>query len=155
MELRVLNESHEEILTTRANLALALYYLGRLDEAIDIEEQSLKVYSTFKEETSKTLQSRCNLAYYYGAVERYEESIQTYLVAIPACRDTLGPEHDMTYVAIEDCVAFMIKDKRFEQALPHARELVSIAEKKFKPDSKRLDAARAQLTKILAAVTTD
>ena len=91
---RVLGPDHPDTLTSRNDLAIAYWDVGRTDEAITLHEQTLTDQEqTLGPDHPETLRSRNNLAYYYYAADRTGEAIALHEQTLADCERILGPGH--------------------------------------------------------------
>ena len=86
-----------DILITRNNLAYAYQTVGRLDEAITLHQQNLKVLTDILgPDAPYTFPFRNNLANTYQAAGRLDEAIKLRQQNLKDSEDLLGPDHPRT-----------------------------------------------------------
>ena len=109
--LRRLGASEEDILVVQANLAMVYGYLGRNEEALQIERD---VYSgrlrLLGEEDRDTLASANNYADSLVSLNRFEEAKALLRKVIPLARRALGTSHEITLRMRENYARALHKD---------------------------------------------
>ncbi|WP_268812623.1 tetratricopeptide repeat protein [Embleya scabrispora] len=94
---RLLGAEHPDTLTARANLAVSYWQVGRIGEAIDLQERVLADSERLLgPEHHDTLKSRANLAASYWQAGRIGEAIDLEERVVAVRERLLGPEHPDT-----------------------------------------------------------
>ena len=116
---RTLGPDHSRTLASRNNLANAYESAGRLDEAIDLLEQTLvdreRVLGINHPDT---LTSRGNLASTYRSAGRLEQAIPLYERTLADSERILGPDHPRTLIFRSNLAGAYQSAGRLEQAIP-------------------------------------
>ena len=116
---RTLGPDHSRTLASRNNLANAYESAGRLDEAIDLLEQTLvdreRVLGINHPDT---LTSRGNLASTYRSAGRLEQAIDLHKRTLADSERILGPDHPRTLIFRSNLAGAYQSAGRLEQAIP-------------------------------------
>jgi eukaryotic-like serine/threonine-protein kinase len=142
----VLGPDHPDTLASRGNLAEAYRAAGRIAEAIELHEATLKTReSKLGPDHPHTLTSRINLAQSYRAAGRTAEAIELHQATLKLCESKLGPDHPDTLQCRNDlATAYRIAGRTAEAIALHEATL-KLFESKVGPDHPRTLTSRHNL----------
>ena len=107
-----------DILITRNNLAYAYQTVGRLDEAITLHQQNLKVLTDILgPDAPDTFPFRNNLASTYQAAGRLDEAIKLRQQNLKDSKDLLGPDHPRTLTLCNNLACTYHDAGRLDEAI--------------------------------------
>ena len=143
---RTLGPDHSRTLASRNNLANAYESAGRLDEAIDLLEQTLvdreRVLGINHPDT---LTSRGNLASTYRSAGRLEQAIDLHKRTLADSERILGPDHPDTLASHNELASTYESAGRLEQAIPLYERTLADSERILGPDHPRTLIFRSNL----------
>lgn len=114
-------------------LGLALYSLGRLDEARDLLEQAFDIRRVHQPESAELAESYNNLALLSATMDRTERARAYYDRAIVLRRRVLGEDHPTTSFSLTNLASLLVQTGRPAEALPAFREALAIRSNAFGP----------------------
>ena len=115
---RILGPDHASTLASRNNLAYAYYDAGKLDEAINLFEQSFKDHAhILGAHHPDTLISRNNLAGAYQTAGRLDEAIPLYEQTLEDRTRILGPHHPDTLTPRNNLAGAYFQANQFDGAI--------------------------------------
>ena len=143
---RTLGPDHSRTLASRNNLANAYESAGRLDEAIDLLEQTLvdreRVLGINHPDT---LTSRGNLASTYRSAGRLEQAIDLHKRTLADSERILGPDHPDTLASHNELASTYESAGRLEQAIPLFERTLADSERILGSDHPRTLIFRSNL----------
>jgi tetratricopeptide (TPR) repeat protein len=143
---RLLGPDHPETLTARNNLASCYWSVGRIPEAIAIEEQVLADRERILgPDHPRTLTSRANLAESYWSVGRIPEAIAIEEQVLADSERILGPDHPATLTARNNLAASYRSAGRIPEAIAIAEQVLADFERILGPDHPATLTARNNL----------
>ncbi len=114
----MLGDDHPDTLSSRNNLACAYESAGRLDEAIDLYEQTLTDRRrVLGDDHPDTLTSRNNLAYAYESAGRLDEAIDLYEQTLTDSERVLGDDHPDTLSSRNNLAGAYASAGRLDEAI--------------------------------------
>ena len=113
-----------------ANLALAYQAAGRLDLALPLHEETLKLRKAkLGPDHPDTLTSMANLALAYQDAGRLDLALPLLEQTLKLRKAKLGPDHPATASTMASLGSLLIEKRRFTEAEPLLRKLLTIREK--------------------------
>ena len=150
---KTLGPDHPCTLASRNNLAGAYESAGKLEQAIDLYEQTL----TDRErilgpDHPHTLTSRGNLAGAYESAGKLEQAIDLYERNLADCERVLGPDHPDTLTSRGNLAAAYKSAGRLEQAIDLHERTLADCERVLGPDHPHTRLFRKNLADAYRAV---
>jgi tetratricopeptide (TPR) repeat protein len=103
-------------LTSMNNLAEALRYQGKYEEAEEMHRETLRLSKVSGEEHPETLTSMNNLALALMALGKYEEAEEMHLEKLQLRKKVMGKEHPSTLTSMYNLAYLLALQSRFVQA---------------------------------------
>jgi len=121
-----LGAEHPYTLGSMNNLADAYKKVGRLDEALPLFEEALKLRKVkLGAEHPDTLKSMNNLAMAYRDAARLDEALPLFEEALKLFETKLGAEHPNTLASMENLIGAYLLAKQPEKAFPQFQRLIA------------------------------
>jgi tetratricopeptide (TPR) repeat protein/membrane protein YdbS with pleckstrin-like domain len=141
---------HPDTLTSRNNLANALYWLGRLEEAEREHRGVLEArIRLLGPDDPDTLASRNNLAEVLRRRGRFEESEREHRAVLEARIRLLGPDHRDTLASRNNLANVLHGQGRFEESEREHRAVLEALSRLLGPDDPDTLASRNNLASVL------
>lgn len=112
-------------------LGLALYSLGRLEEAHDLLKQALSIRQEHQPGSAELAESYNNLALLNATLDHNDLAREYYDRAIDLRRRVLGEDHPATSFSLTNLASLLVQTGRAEEALPAFREALAIRKNVF------------------------
>jgi serine/threonine protein kinase/predicted Zn-dependent protease len=129
-----LGSDHPETLRRMSNLAFVCFEMGRLREAIQVNEDTLrKRKARLGPDHEDTLLSMNNLAHAYNKAGRLPEAIAMFQEMLPLCKAKLGPDHPAIGTKLVVLGSILLKQQNYNEAEAVLRECLAIRQK-YLPD---------------------
>ncbi|MDA1256306.1 MAG: tetratricopeptide repeat protein [Chloroflexi bacterium] len=118
-----------------SELAVAYHAMSRVDAAIALTEESLKVRSeSLGEDHPSTIAARNNLATVYQAAGRVEEAIAVHHKTLAEAERSLGPDHPTTVASRQNLATAHRAAGHMNEAVPLYERAVRAREKLLGPE---------------------
>ncbi|MCC0093245.1 tetratricopeptide repeat protein [Streptomyces flavotricini] len=126
---------HPVSLTSRNNLGVALFDLGRHQEAADLHTTTLATRErVLHSDDPDILQSRSNLAVALHALGRYQEAADLYTSTLAARERVLGPDHPDTLTSSNNVAGSLHSLRRHQEAADLHTATLATRERVLGPD---------------------
>ncbi|MHC4947090.1 MAG: serine/threonine-protein kinase [Planctomycetota bacterium] len=125
---------HYEVLTSRHNLGGALMMQGRLDDAIEIEEDVLALRRRVRGAVHPDVAESLNtLAFYSMRAERYEDALPIREEALALRRTLYAGDHPLVAKELHNMAFLLNRMERAAEALPLELEAIAMWERTLGP----------------------
>ncbi len=132
---RILGVEHENTLALRNGLAIGYQVLGSYREAVDLNEETLRLKEkVLGLEHQNTLSSRNNLAINYRYLNRHQEALELDEETLRLYEKLLGPEHPHTLSSRNGLAIDYRNLDRHQDALDLDEETLRLREKVLGPE---------------------
>ena len=128
--LNLLGEEKEDTISAMNNLALTLNYLGRNDEALELQHKAFDLYKkNLGDDHPYTITAMNNLALTLGDFGRYDEALELQQQALDLCKKILGDDHPNTIMSMNN-LALTLRDLgRYDEALELQQQALDLYKK--------------------------
>lgn len=133
----------------RNNMGVALYALGRYDEAVEEYERALAIRVETLGPTHPNVGAALNnLANAYGQRGRLKEAWYHHKRALELRRMALGSEHPEVASSLQNLGNVALRMRKFDVALEHNLKALELRERLLGPDNLRLAESRLNISSI-------
>ena len=117
------------------NLALFYQELGRFEEAIELQERSLKVLEKVGENPIQYAITLSNLVQPYLKVKNIEKAEEYLQKSLKLIEKEVGKSHNLYAAVLNNMATFYFEENEYEKALELFEESAEICERTFGKES--------------------